>query len=313
MNTAYGVLTPGMELRHLRYFLAVADEGTFTRAAARLFVAQPALSRQVRDLERHVGAPLFVRGSRGAALTDAGRRLLPRARRVVAEFDRVLAEARRGPNGSTGRVRLGVNIDLARRVTPVIARLAAALPGIRIDPVVYGADGAAALLVEGEIDAAVTWWTAPGWEARAVERFRAGLGAGGGGGAPRRDPAHDGAASLTPQDLGARVPVALFDPSFGAAAHEALADLVRGAWSDPELITEPMDPDASAQAQMIDLARRRGAGTVVARQNLDRARLRGMVVRPLELPPVPVTLIRPGTAADEVELVVQAAGTLAAA
>ena len=59
-----------MELRHLRYFLAVAEEGAFTRAAARLFVAQPALSRQIRDLERHVDCQLFVRGSRGTVLTE---------------------------------------------------------------------------------------------------------------------------------------------------------------------------------------------------------------------------------------------------
>lgn len=80
-----------MELRHLRYFLAVAQEGTVTGAAARLFVAQPAISRQLRDLERRVGAALFVRGSRGVDLTDAGARLLPLAEQAVAAFDRVLA------------------------------------------------------------------------------------------------------------------------------------------------------------------------------------------------------------------------------
>ncbi|MDF1505850.1 LysR family transcriptional regulator, partial [Roseisolibacter sp. H3M3-2] len=73
-----------MELRHLRYFVAVAEEANVSRAAERLLVAQSALSRQLQDLERELGAPLFERLSRGVRLTPAGEALLERARRTPA-------------------------------------------------------------------------------------------------------------------------------------------------------------------------------------------------------------------------------------
>src|ERR1700749_2937439 len=74
----------GMELRHLRYFVAVAEEGSVTVAAEkRLHTAQPSLSRQLRDLEAEIGAPLFTRGARGVELTDSGRAFLPHARIAV--------------------------------------------------------------------------------------------------------------------------------------------------------------------------------------------------------------------------------------
>jgi DNA-binding transcriptional LysR family regulator len=79
--------------RDLRYFVAVADELHFTRAAERLFVSQPALSKQVRILERQLGAPLFDRHRRGVQLTPVGQALLPHAREVLAAWDRGWAEA----------------------------------------------------------------------------------------------------------------------------------------------------------------------------------------------------------------------------
>ncbi|CAA9317431.1 MAG: Transcriptional regulator, LysR family, partial [uncultured Gemmatimonadetes bacterium] len=73
-----------MEFRHLRYFVAVAEEGTFTRAASRLFIAQPALSKQIHDLEAEIGAPLLLRSARGAALAAPGAELLEHARVLLA-------------------------------------------------------------------------------------------------------------------------------------------------------------------------------------------------------------------------------------
>src|SRR5215207_5044806 len=79
-----------MELRHLRYFLAVAEEGSFTRAAARLHVTQPSLSQQIRQLERTVGGELFTRskGRRGVALTEVGQVLAHEARGILDHVDR---------------------------------------------------------------------------------------------------------------------------------------------------------------------------------------------------------------------------------
>ncbi len=96
-----------MELRHVRYFLAVAEELNFTRAAARVGIGQPPLSQQIRTLEHEVGAPLFRRLSHGAELTDAGQAFLPEARALLAQAERAMGTARRGAQGKVGRLRVG--------------------------------------------------------------------------------------------------------------------------------------------------------------------------------------------------------------
>src|SRR4051812_27710163 len=97
-----------MELRHLQYFVAVAEERSFTRAAERLWIAQPGLSRQIRDLETELSTRLFERHSRGVDLTDAGDLFLERARAALAAVDAVRATGRDAEAGVVGTVRLGV-------------------------------------------------------------------------------------------------------------------------------------------------------------------------------------------------------------
>src|SRR6201987_4310479 len=85
-----------MELRHLRYFIAVAEEGSLTLAAERrLHTAQPSLSRQIRDLEYEVGAQLLIRSARGVELTDAGRVFLDHARLALAQVEAAREGAKR--------------------------------------------------------------------------------------------------------------------------------------------------------------------------------------------------------------------------
>ncbi|OZI77998.1 LysR family transcriptional regulator [Bordetella genomosp. 12] len=84
-----------MELRHLRYFQTVAREGSFTRAAAALHIAQPPLSRQIRQLEEELGVTLIERGSRGLKLTEAGRFLLEQSLQLTARLDEIVAGTRR--------------------------------------------------------------------------------------------------------------------------------------------------------------------------------------------------------------------------
>src|SRR6266853_764599 len=85
-----------MELRHLRYFIAVAETGSLTEAAEhRLYVAQPSLSRQIRDLESHVGVQLLSRSVRGVELTAAGEAFLDHARLVLLQLDAAVETARR--------------------------------------------------------------------------------------------------------------------------------------------------------------------------------------------------------------------------
>lgn len=96
-----------MELRHLRYFVAVAEELHFGRAAERLRIAQPPLSRQIRDLEREVGTRLFDRVARGVELTPAGHAFLPEARLTLAQAERAQRTALRAAQGEIGRLRVG--------------------------------------------------------------------------------------------------------------------------------------------------------------------------------------------------------------
>jgi DNA-binding transcriptional LysR family regulator len=96
-----------VDLRHLRYFVAVAEELHFSRAARRLNVSQPPLSQQIRQLERAIGAPLFVRTSRRVELTPAGSALLDGARRTLAEASRSLEAAERAGRGEVDRLRVG--------------------------------------------------------------------------------------------------------------------------------------------------------------------------------------------------------------
>lgn len=123
-----------MELRHLRYFLAVAEELNFTRAAARLGIGQPPLSQQISALEREVGAALFRRLPRGVALTEAGQALLPEARETLAQAERAMRHATRGARGELGRLRLGFTSSAAFNsvMAASVSAFRRAYPGVEL-------------------------------------------------------------------------------------------------------------------------------------------------------------------------------------
>src|SRR5262249_58539731 len=108
-----------MELRHIRYFLAVAEEGNFTRAAAKLGIGQPPLSQQIRDLEAEIGAALFHRVPHGAELTAAGEAFLSEAKASLASAERAKLAAQRANRGETGRLALGFTASSA--FNPVVS------------------------------------------------------------------------------------------------------------------------------------------------------------------------------------------------
>jgi LysR family nitrogen assimilation transcriptional regulator len=97
-----------MELRQLRYFVAIADSGGFSKAAERVFVAQSALSHQVAQLEDELGAPLFHRSRRGVELTDAGQRFLPHAVSILRQADEALNSVRHSADEPQGKVVFGI-------------------------------------------------------------------------------------------------------------------------------------------------------------------------------------------------------------
>lgn len=96
-----------MELRHLRYFVGVGEEQHFGRAAERLHIAQPALSRQIKDLETEIGFPLFDRLPRGVKLSAAGKLFLEDARRILGEVQLATRRAERVASGKAGTLRVG--------------------------------------------------------------------------------------------------------------------------------------------------------------------------------------------------------------
>lgn len=123
-----------MELRQLRSFLTLAEECHFGRAAARLHVAQPALSQQVKQLERELGVTLFNRSTRRVELTEAGRHLTDYARTLVTEEERARIHLRELATGHAGRVSVGFIGTATYDVLPKVARtVRAKLPGITLD------------------------------------------------------------------------------------------------------------------------------------------------------------------------------------
>src|SRR5579884_2843382 len=107
-----------MELRHLRYFVAVAEEENVTRAAARLHVSQPALSRQISDLEDEIGFLLLERSAKSVRLTDAGRTFLIEARKVLQAADDAVKVARAKAGGAQGELQVGYAPSLTVEILP---------------------------------------------------------------------------------------------------------------------------------------------------------------------------------------------------
>lgn len=111
-----------MELRHLKYFIAVAEEENVTRAAARLHVAQPALSRQIRDLEHELGVELFDHAVHAIRLNAAGRHFLEEAREAVARFEQAVRSVRAFSNALDGELHLGYAPSLTTKILPKALR-----------------------------------------------------------------------------------------------------------------------------------------------------------------------------------------------
>jgi DNA-binding transcriptional LysR family regulator len=122
-----------MELRHLRYFVAVAEELHFRRAAERLYVAQPAVSEQIRKLEAELGVRLFDRTHRSVSLTDPGNALLVEARRVLHQAEVAQHAARNARDSATTRLRIGYVADaLPGSVPRALQELASAAPRVEV-------------------------------------------------------------------------------------------------------------------------------------------------------------------------------------
>jgi len=142
-----------MELRHLRYFLAVAEEGNVTRAAERLGIAQPPLSQQIRMLEAELGIALFKRLPRGVELTSGGRMLLRDARGILSDVDLAASRAVRVAAGTEGNLVLGLTTSAAANawVPAIIRAFHRAYPSVHLEH----REGNAAQLTESVAQGAI--------------------------------------------------------------------------------------------------------------------------------------------------------------
>jgi len=146
-----------MELRHIRYFLAVAEESNFTRAAARVGIGQPPLSQQIRDLEQEIGVQLFHRVPHGAELTEAGRAFLEIAEGILASAERAKGAAQRAARGEIGRLRVGFTGSSAFSpwVPGLIREYRRAYPDIDVDLVELNSQLLMAKMKRDELDIAI--------------------------------------------------------------------------------------------------------------------------------------------------------------
>ncbi len=145
-----------VELRHLRYFVAVAEELHFGRAAVRLDMAQPPLSQAIRQLEDAVGCLLLARTSRSVALTPAGSAFLERARRTLRNVDEDIREARSIGEGQTGRLNVGfVGSGMLTTLPRILSRYVTAYPNVQLQLhesfTAHVIDG----LLAGDVDAGI--------------------------------------------------------------------------------------------------------------------------------------------------------------
>ncbi|HEY4465584.1 MAG TPA: LysR family transcriptional regulator [Streptosporangiaceae bacterium] len=149
--------------RDLRYFVAVAEELHFTRAAERLFISQPALSKQIGMLERQLGAPLFERDRPGVSLTPVGAALLPHARRVLAEWDAAWAAAERAKAAQRATLVVGMSTSPGRGgLLPAIrSRFSAIHPEATVKLRQVSWEDSTAGLAGGTADVGFVWLPVP--------------------------------------------------------------------------------------------------------------------------------------------------------
>jgi DNA-binding transcriptional LysR family regulator len=122
-----------VELRHVRYFLAVAEYLNFSKAARQLHIAQPPLSRQIRQLEEDLGVVLFVRNNRRVELTKAGHVFLDEARKLVVQAGHATEAARHAQKGESGGVKIGIASGLGGVVGRVVAEHCRRFPAINME------------------------------------------------------------------------------------------------------------------------------------------------------------------------------------
>ncbi|GAA3166537.1 LysR family transcriptional regulator [Planomonospora alba] len=241
-----------MELRQLAYFVAVAEEGGFGRAAERLSIVQSAVSQQVRRLERELGVPLFDRSTRHVRLSGAGERLLPEARAVLAAAHRARQIAADIRAGTDGVLRLGIVQGPGNRIYHVLNELAAVAPRLQVRPRRLPLPDRLSAVRSGELDAALVRALsyAPGLELLPIwtDPLYAAL--------PAEHPLAC-SAELKLEDL-ADLPIRLAAREDNPPFHDLVTDACRAAGVDPP----PGPPFTTLQETLADIGGRTPSWTI---------------------------------------------------
>ena len=262
-----------MELRQLRYFLALADELHFRRAAERAHVSQPALSQQLRSLEEELGVRLIDRSTRTAALTPAGSVFARGARQVLRELELATAGARLADRGGTGTLTIALN-ELGGQ-QPVVGRclrlFRAAFPNIVLRLADMGEAAQYAALASGAIDLGFHFRIAgshAGFSARVLERqdYRLLM--------PQDHPLA-GAETVTLAEV-ARQPLIMLRRAVNADTHDGIMRAFAARGLAPEIVLE-----ASSDASMLSLVDE-GLGLAIVMGAHRRGGWQELVLRPVD-------------------------------
>lgn len=267
-----------MELRHLRYFVAVAEEESFNRAAVRVGIGQPPLSQQIRSLEREIGAELFHRSPQGVSLTEAGVAFLPEARAAIAQAERAARVAQRVAKGTLGSLRLGFTGSATfHPVVPGAIRIfRRRYPEVELTVEEAGTTGLLGRLRDEHLDAAfVRAYPSEMASLRSVSLFEEPMVA--------VLPSEHRLAKRerVPLILFVRHPLVLFPRAEGPAFFDAILSTLRSSRFAP--ILGPEAPQLTSVANLVAA----GLGVSVVPASLARMGVPGVVTRPFEgRPPV---------------------------
>ncbi|WP_040808309.1 LysR family transcriptional regulator [Nocardia concava] len=224
----------------LRYFLVLAQELNFTRAAARIGIAQPALSARMRRLEAELGTPLLIRNTRSVELTTAGAALAESAPPALAALDRAWDTARNAGAGELGTLRIGYSLSAGAETAPALVdRLIHSSPGLEVGAVPMTTPEISAAVADGRIDAGITRGEQPGRGVRRflLRRMRVGV----------QMAQHHPLAEHPEIDIAeaAAYPLRLPDRAANPAVHDQLSGLFRDIRPHPRFVTPAVSFDMS--------------------------------------------------------------------
>ncbi|MEJ3612127.1 LysR substrate-binding domain-containing protein [Pseudomonas sp. KBN06P05117] len=265
-----------MELRHLRYFIAVAEELHFGRAAERLGISQPPLSQQIQALEEEIGARLFERTNRRVELTDAGRLFLDESRQVLAQVDKAVLLARRAHLGELGELKIGFtsSAPFTSTIPSSIHAFRKAYPDVHLDLQEMSSRQVLKALLEERLQVGVIRPLALPDAVHWVELFREPLVAVLRADHPLAAGSEDGLAIAAL----AEEPFVFFPRSYGTGLYDQVIALTRQAGFSPRIAQE-----ASEAMTIIGLVSA-GLGVSILPASFRRTRVDGVVYRTLSDP-----------------------------